>query len=218
MAFASLRQADAHVPRQPWRDLPSSVPIAQPPIIPRATLLLKPWATYNKVEHTFYFHNGSILELAMLQYADSVTDHQGAEYGVIAFEEVTEFLESQLDFMKSRLRAPVDGPRPHLIATPNPGGVGHAWVKRRYLKPKQEDMAEGASLPDPYQVWSSGATDADADPLTRCFVPATLKDNPKLTERDPGYLRRLRSLRNAGLRKALEDGDWNAIESVEGAQ
>jgi hypothetical protein len=33
-------------------------------IIPRATLLLKPWATYNKVEHTFYFHNGSVLELA----------------------------------------------------------------------------------------------------------------------------------------------------------
>ena len=54
-------------------------------IIPRAMLHLKPWATYNKVEHTFYFHNGSILELASSHYADSVTD-QGAEYGVIAFE------------------------------------------------------------------------------------------------------------------------------------
>jgi len=52
-------------------------------IIPRAMLHLKPWATYNKVEHTFYFHNGSILELASSHYADSVTD-QGAEYGVIA--------------------------------------------------------------------------------------------------------------------------------------
>jgi phage terminase large subunit-like protein len=54
--------------------------------------------------------------------------------------------------------------------------------------------------------------------LKRCFVPATLKDNPKLCERDPGYLRRLRSLRNSGLRKALEDGDWDAIEAIEGAQ
>lgn len=35
---------------------------------------------YNKVEHTSYFHNGSILELASLQYADSVIDYQGAEY------------------------------------------------------------------------------------------------------------------------------------------
>ncbi len=52
-------------------------------IIPRAMLHLKPWATYNKVEHTFYFHNGSIRELASSHYADSVTD-QGAEYGVIA--------------------------------------------------------------------------------------------------------------------------------------
>lgn len=156
-------------------------------LIPRATLLLKPWATYNKVEHTFYFHNGSILELASLQYADSVTDYQGAEYGVIAFEEVTEFLESQLDFMKSRLRAPVDGPRPHLVATTNPGGVGHAWVKRRYVKPKVEDAAEGKDLPEPYEVWAPAPTDADSDPLKRCFVPDTLKDNPKLTERDPGY-------------------------------
>ena len=40
-------------------------------IIPRAIALLKPWATYNKNEHTFTFTNGSVLELASLQYENS---------------------------------------------------------------------------------------------------------------------------------------------------
>ena len=85
-----------------------------------------------------------MLELGSLQYADSVTNYQGAEYGVIGFEEITKFLESQFDFMKSRLRDPVDGPRPHLVSTTNPNGVDHAWVKRRYVKPKLEDVAQGS--------------------------------------------------------------------------
>ena len=186
-------------------------------IIPRATALLKPWAKYNKVEHTFTFTNGSVLELASLQYKDSVTDYQGAEYGVICFEEVTEFLESQLDFMKSRLRAPVEGVRPHLVATTNPGGVGHAWVKRRYVRPKPDDYA-GDVPPAPFEVWRPPPSDADPEPLTRCFVPATLKDNPKLCKRDPAYINKIRGMRNRGLRLALKKGDWDAIEKIEGAQ
>lgn len=186
-------------------------------IIPRARSLYKPWAEYNKVEHVFYFHNGSILELASLQYADSVDDYQGAEYGVVAFEEVTEFLESQVDYFKSRLRAPVDGPRPHLIATTNPGGVGHRWVKREWVKPKPEDVAQHSPAPEPYRVWKAQPKGAEP-PMTRAFVPATLDDNPALLERDPSYRDRLRALKNVALRKAYEKGDWDAIEEVEGAQ
>jgi len=186
-------------------------------IIPRAIALLKPWATYNKNEHTFTFTNGSVLELASLQYENSVLDYTGAEYGVIAFEEVTEFLESQVDFMKSRLRAPVEGPRPHLVATTNPGGVGHAWVKRRWVRPKPEDYV-GDTPPEPFEVWTPAPTDSDPEPLKRCFVPATLKDNPKLCQRDPAYIRKIRAMRNRGLRRALEHGDWDAVEKVEGAQ
>ena len=125
-------------------------------IIPRTLEMTRGWATYNGQKHTFTFANGSVLEVGSLQYENSVIDYQGAEYGDIAFEEVTEFLQSQLDFMKSRLRAPVDVPRPHLTATTNPGGVGHDWVKRRYVKPKIDDVAEGEELPAPFEVWRPG--------------------------------------------------------------
>ena len=172
------------------------------------------FATYNEVEHVFTFNNGSILELATLQYADSVDNFQGAEYGVEAFEEITEFLESQVDYFKTRLRAPVDGPEPHLIATTNPGGVGHKWVKKEWVKPDPDDVVGGSSRP--MTVWKAKPK-AREPPMTRAFVPATLDDNPALTERDPTYRNRLKAIKDPKKRKAYEQGDWDAIEEVEGA-
>src|SRR5690606_34753764 len=101
-------------------------------VIPRLKLLLFKQARWNGNDHTFTFPNGSVLEVGSLQYADSVLDYQGAEYGVIFFEEITEFLQSQWEYMLGRLRPPATMDdttakvmRPHAIATTNPGGRGH---------------------------------------------------------------------------------------------
>jgi hypothetical protein len=171
----------------------------------------------NQTTLTATLPNGSVLEMAGLQYEGDVNAYSGAEYGVVAFEEVTEFLQSQWEFLIGRLRAPVDGVRPHAVATTNPGGVGHRWVKRRFVKPEQVDVPEGETIPASFDVWRPRPTEENPEPLRRCFVPSTLSDNPKLTERDPGYLARLRANSNRGLRKALETGDWDAIDAIEGA-
>ena len=185
-------------------------------VIPRAKEKLRGRANWNANEHTFTFANGSILELASLQYPDSVLDHQGAEYGCIFFEEATEFAQSQWEYMVGRLRAPRAGIWPHGIATTNPGGPGHAWVKRRWVKPHVDDY-EGDMPPKPMEVWRPAAGTEDPEPNSRVFVPATAADNPALLERDPGYVRRLRQISNRGLRRAMELGDWDAIDVVEGA-
>lgn len=194
-------------------------------IVPRAKAKLWARAKWNGQEHTFTFPNRSVLELASLQYADSVYDHQGAEYGIVAFEEVTEFLQEQVEYMIGRLRAPADGIRPHLVATTNPGGAGHRWVKRWWVKPQADDipfeqLPDGRELPiavEPYKPWRPAATDDNPTPRLRVFVPATLADNPRLLERDPDYVNRLRANSNRALRKAYEEGDWDAIDAVEGA-
>lgn len=174
-------------------------------------------AKWNGVEHTWTFPNGSVLELGALQYEDSVLDHQGAEYGFVAFEEVTEFLESQVEYIIGRLRSPAPGIRPHLAATANPGGKGHRWVKRRWVKPKAGDWDGGGPAPAPGEIWRPRPTLERPNPGRRVFVPATLADNPRLTARDPGYLDRLRAISNRALRMAMEKGDWDAIDAVEGA-
>lgn len=174
-------------------------------------------AKWNGVEHTWTFPNGSVLELGSLQYADTVLDHQGTEYGFLAFEEVTEFLESQVGYMIGRLRSPAPGVRPHMAATANPGGKGHKWVKRRWVKPKEGDWDVDWDEPKPYTIWRPAPTNDNPNPGTRVFVPATLQDNPALTARDPGYINRLRAITDKNLRIAMEKGDWDAIDAVEGA-
>jgi hypothetical protein len=190
-------------------------------IVPRVRAAIRGLGQYNETLHEVKFNNGSILELATLQRAESVENFQGPEYGVVAFEELTEFLESQYLHLIGRLRAPVDGVHPHAVSTTNPGGVGHRWVKRRFVKPAEVDLEENAGPPVPCDIWRPRATTEnstpDFPPLSRCFVPAKLEDNPALTKRDPGYMVRLRANNSRAKRKALEFGDWDAIDAIEGA-
>lgn len=186
-------------------------------ILPRLKSKLFGRAKHNAQEHTFTFPNSSILEYGSLQYADDVYAYQGTEYGCIAWEEITEFLEFQVDYLTGRLRSTVPGVRPHSVATTNPGGVGHSWVKKRWVKPPKDDINEGELPPRPGEVWRPAATEETPRPPTRVFVPATLKDNPKLTEADPGYVDRLLRNKSRAIRKALSEGDWDAIDAIEGA-
>lgn len=191
-------------------------------IIPRLKKKLKGRAKWNANEHTFTFDNDSVLECGSLQYADDVYNYQGTEYGWMGFEELTEFLEEQYEHMLTRLRAPADRVRPHVCSTTNPGGSGHRWVKRRFIKPDpKEDLEQDQEKPAPMRVWRPrivpGRHDPEFPPGTRVFVPATHQDNPKLLERDPTYISRVRAVSKRGLRLALEHGDWDAIDSIEGA-
>lgn len=193
-------------------------------VIPRLKIILRGRARWNGNEHTFTFPNTSILELGALQYEDTVLDFQGAEYGVIFFEEITEFMQSQWEYMIGRLRPPATMEdsiakkmRPHGIATTNPGGRGHRWVKRRWVRPEAKDLESGQVRCNPGQIWRPKATEDNPEPNSRVYIPATHQDNPALLEKDPGYLARLRAQSNRGLRRAMEFGDWDAIDTVVGA-
>lgn len=186
-------------------------------ILPRLKAKLYGRARHNSQEHTFTFPNESVLEYGTMQYKDDIYAYQGTEYGCVAFEEITEFLEEQVDFLVTRLRSTVPGVRPHLVATTNPGGVGHRWVKRRWVKPAKEDIEEGELPPAPMEVWRPAPSEDLPSPPLRVFVPAGLKDNPALLAADPGYIDRLLRNKNRAIRKALAEGDWDAIDAIEGA-
>jgi hypothetical protein len=179
------------------------------------------YGEYMLARHEVRFYNGSVLELGALQHEHDVEAYQGAEYGVIAFEELTEFTENQYLALVQRLRAPVDGVRPHAVSTTNPGGIGHRWVKRRFVAPMDVDLEPGASPPRSMEVWRPRATTEnstpDSPPLSRCFVPAVMDDNAIGLARDPMYRVRLRAHTSRARRHALEFGDWDIIDAVEGA-
>jgi hypothetical protein len=59
-------------------------------------------------------------------------NYQGAEYDVIRWEELTQFEEKWYLYMLSRLRGSKPFPR-SVKSTTNPGGIGHSWVKKRFI-------------------------------------------------------------------------------------
>lgn len=161
-------------------------------------------ATYNAGEHVWTFRNGAKLLLSHLQHEADVQDHQGAEYDVIGWDQVEQFTEYQYRFMSQRLRSAGElaermaelGYRPRMVATANPGGPGHAWVKARWIDPAP-----------PYVTWRPAPTEDELDPGTRCFIPGRHTDNPAL---DESYRQRLRNL-PPDERRALEEGDWDVF-------
>ncbi|WP_053207972.1 terminase large subunit domain-containing protein [Jiangella muralis] len=164
-------------------------------------------ATWHATAHRWTFRNGSTIELAHLSRENDVLKYQGAEYQFIAFDELTQFTESQYRYLLSRLRAGGDvrdrmaalGLRPRVMSAANPGGPGHHWVKARWIDPAS-----------PGQVWRPVATLEDPQPGTRAFIPARVTDNPHI---DGSYVNRLNGL-DEMLRRALRDGDWDVLEGA----
>ena len=149
-------------------------------------------ASYKVSEHRWDFINGSTLEFGYCDAESDVTKYQSAEYDVIRFDELTHFTESQFTYLISRIRGANPYPK-QVKSTTNPGGIGHQWVKSRYIDPMPPDEVHAF------------------DGETRLFLPARLADNPFLRRADAGYEKRLRLL-SVHDRRALLDGVWELDE------
>ena len=168
---------------------------------------------YNQSKHEWSFVNGSVIELAYWDNDSNYMNYQGAEYDVIRWEELTQFEERWYTYMLSRLRGSKPYPR-SVKSTTNPGGVGHSWVKRRFIDigpPEQiHDMQEFDDDGNPLH-WPEGMPQA-GEPIRRkrIFIPANVFDNQELIKNDPGYVARLMALPDAE-RKQLLEGDWDTF-------
>ena len=150
--------------------------------------------TYNASSHTGKFFNGSILDFGHLATDGDVYQYQSAEYDVIRFDELTHFTEFQYTYLMSRIRAGGNNYPKHLKSSTNPGGVGHTWVKERFIDP---------APPNTSFIGSDG--------ISRIFLPAKIDDNKFLMANDPTYKDRLRAL-GEDQQKALLLGEWDIYD------
>lgn len=147
---------------------------------------------YSEVRHSGVFENGSIVDFGYCDATGDVYKYQSAEYDTIRYDELTHFTEWMYIYLLSRLRGANDFPK-QIKSTTNPGGVGHSWVKARFI----DTVAPG-------EVFDSGMG-------RRLFIKSLVWDNHFLLERDPGYVERLRNLPRRE-RRALLKGDWDIFE------
>ena len=146
---------------------------------------------YNAAKHTGTFANGSVIDFGYCDRENDVYKYQSAEYDVIRFDELTHFTQDMYIYLMSRIRGVNNYPK-QIKSSTNPGGVGHSWVKERFI----DRCASG--------VYS----DQNG---TRQFIPAKVSDNSFLMKNDRQYINRLNRLSEKD-RRALLYGDWDIFD------
>lgn len=161
------------------------VPVAFPGTIWRAS------------EWAFIHPSGGRLELGYLRHDNDLENEQGQEYQFVGFDEICQFPEHQAVYLFSRLRSDHGLPLQYK-GTGNPGGIGHLWVKARYI-----DQAPPESI-----FWDHFTTPTGRKlRFSRLFIPARLEDNPTLGD---DYEISLSTL-DPKTYRALRLGDWDAL-------
>ena len=154
-------------------------------------------ATYNEGKHTYRFKNGSIIDFCYCDSESDVYQYQSAQFDVLRFDELTHFTEFMYVYLISRCRGANGFPK-SIKSSTNPGGVGHTWVKKRFI-----------SLGMPNTIHEVRSETGSI--TTRMFIPSKVQDNSFLMESDPEYLARLETLPEKE-RRALLHGDWDIFE------
>jgi len=139
---------------------------------------------YKRAGMTLTFQNGSRIILGGFKDANDIDKYIGIEYDFIIIEELNQLTEEKHTKLRGSLRTSKSDWRPRIYASFNPGGVGHGFVKSRYVIPHRDK------------------TEKD----TR-FVGSTYKSNPYLNKEYIEYLEGL----TGDLGRAWREGDWDTF-------
>jgi phage terminase large subunit-like protein len=146
-------------------------------------------AHWDGSQHCMRFPSGAKIQFSYMQNKSDHLNHKSAEYQATLWDELTELeLESQYSFVghsRVRRRAGSRTPLRTLSAT-NPGGPGHAWVKKRFIG-------------DPH----AGVLPI----LPGRYIPARIRDNPHVDQES--YIAGLMHL-HPTVREQMLNGDWRA--------
>lgn len=148
-------------------------------------------------DRTFELSNGSKLILNYLDTDNDIYRYQGQEMPGIGVDELTQFPQAWIEYLRTRNRTSNPNWPVMFIAGTNPGGIGHGWVKKRFIDPVPPEVINTVGLDDGHTV-------------TRVFIPAKVSDHPNLKFR-ADYERTLSAISDPNLRKALKDGSWTTF-------
>ena len=137
---------------------------------------------YNISNNVIEFANGSRILLGGFHSEDDIDKYVGVEYDVIVIEELNQLTEDKYEKLRGSLRTSKPNWRPRMYVSFNPGGIGHNFVKSRFVLPHR----------------------LQAEKETR-FFPATFLQNPSLNKEYVDYLLSL----SGDLGRAWREGDFD---------
>src|SRR5512137_2981166 len=81
------------------------------------------------------FANGSRIIAGHFQAEKDIDAYLGLEYDVIGIEEATTLSSRKHQDISTCCRTSKPNWRPRIYSTTNPGGIGHAWYRARFIAP-----------------------------------------------------------------------------------
>lgn len=165
-----------------------------------------PDAKYQEAQHVWRFPSGAKIYFGNMGKSGGWTVYQGKSFDFIGFDELTHFTFAEYSYLFSRNRPSGPGTRVYVRAATNPGGIGHGWVKERFISP-------GPAMTPIKSEMTVQAPDGKNVTLSRSriFVPSTVFDNKALLDYDPNYLASLSLLPEAE-KQALLYGSWDSFQ------
>lgn len=153
--------------------------------------------TWHGQDRRFELQNGSEIILNYLDNDNDIYRYQGSEMPVILVDELTQFPQAWIEYILTRNRTSNPTWPVYFMAGTNPGGIGHGWVKNRFIDPVPPETINEIKLDT-------------GDILTRVFIPAKVDDHP-IEKFRIDYKRKLSSITDPNLKRALRDGDWDVF-------
>ena len=84
------------------------------------------------------FPNGSYIRIGGYNTSNDLMDYHGANAEIIVIDELTAILKEAYADLIANVRSARQGWKPRMLASTNPGLVGHKWVKERFIIPMRE--------------------------------------------------------------------------------
>jgi len=152
------------------------------------------------------FHDNTI-QFSYIRPEASIEEQAGPAWAYIGFDQLEAFSERQYLYLFSRNRSANPDINLYIRSTFNPGGVGHHWIKKRFIDPFRN-----SDQPKYFKRVNGIDTEASKDDslaISRFFISARLEDNPYLwREGNSEYERNLSQLDGVDFRR-LRMGDWD---------
>lgn len=137
-------------------------------------------------------------------------DHEGHQYAYLGWDELQTFTERMYLYLFSRNRSSNPDIKLYIRSTFMPGGIGHFWVKKRFIDPFKNGRGY-INQPKFFRRINGIDTEVESGDkyaTQRLFIPSRLEDNPYLYQDGEGeYEKGLYQLDTVDYRR--KRGDWD---------
>ena len=162
---------------------------------------IDPDAHYNVNDHLWTFPNcgNAKFEFGHMEQEKSKYKYKSSAFTYIFFDELTEFTQTQWEYMDTRLRSkdPVLNTMLQICAASNPDGPGLLWVRKLFIENKIPEVI--------YRV-PTVLSDGRIINYDSIFIPAKLEDNPVLYQ--AGTYEASLINKRPEVREAILRGNW----------